>query len=323
MLGPVCRWVITQLIKRFPALDARSQLRQENDRADGEAVALLTPYSEEDDDREVATDLFAKLTSDVSRDQKIFPKERILAAARQKFEADSAGMALIDAIFAAIQVPEPSTGTETMHQSDTISSEEFFIAFGKVSRVRGERLVWVRTLGIDGAIAQLLKRGDALDGLRGLRELGPAEEEVHIQEVCSRFSKALPELLRRGLCKLREEAAAASRPQPVSEPNSKFAATDYEVGHFATLSEFYRGPEALFGVPNPKVDEGIEREHLSRANAEQLFNSTNYDVQTCPRAEWNLVVCPEKSSTSPRAQLRREVVGVDELMAREEVREEV
>ena len=63
---------------------------------------------------------------------------------------------------------------------------------------------------------------------------------------------------------------------------------------FATLDDFYKGPEHLIGIPNPKVREGVEKEHCLRGNATKCFTSSNYNVTTCPATEWEFVVCPKE-----------------------------
>jgi hypothetical protein len=64
---------------------------------------------------------------------------------------------------------------------------------------------------------------------------------------------------------------------------------------FATLDDFYKGPEHLIGIPNPKVREGVEKEHCARGNAAKSFTSSNYNVTTCPATEWEFVVCPKET----------------------------
>ncbi len=60
-----------------------------------------------------------------------------------------------------------------------------------------------------------------------------------------------------------------------SHINSKFSLEGAWVGKFATLTNFFTGPEALIGTPNPKVMEGMEAEHCRRKNADTDFTSNS------------------------------------------------
>jgi len=81
--------------------------------------------------------------------------------------------------------------------------------------------------------------------------------------------------------------------------NSKFSMDgDSFLGRFASLDDFYKGPEALIGVPNPKVKEGAEREHTTRGNAETEF-TTSYNVTTTPKLEWEFVNEPKADKQYP------------------------
>jgi hypothetical protein len=81
--------------------------------------------------------------------------------------------------------------------------------------------------------------------------------------------------------------------------NSKFVMDQAYVGQFATLTDFYNGPEALIGVPNPKIFVGAEKEHCFRVNAFEKFNTSNYNIDTYPALEWEFVVCPKADGDYP------------------------
>jgi hypothetical protein len=61
-------------------------------------------------------------------------------------------------------------------------------------------------------------------------------------------------------------------------------------GKFATLDDFYRGVEHKLGQPNPKLHEGMLKEHCARPNAGTLFLAPNYGLCTTPRWEWQWTV---------------------------------
>ena len=75
--------------------------------------------------------------------------------------------------------------------------------------------------------------------------------------------------------------------------NSKFVMDGAFVGAFATLDDFYKGPEARIGAPNPRIMEGMKNEHCERDNADTEFRTSNYNLRTVPRIEWEFVVDPK------------------------------
>ena len=106
---------------------------------------------------------------------------------------------------------------------------------------------------------------------------------------------------------------------------------------FATLDDFYKGPEGLIGIPNPAVHQGMKREHCQRANAAKSFTTSNYNITTSPSIEWEFVVDPimvpiDHYPHAPRDRTQwrpgnawkgehgRKPIPLAELMAQEEVR---
>ena len=80
---------------------------------------------------------------------------------------------------------------------------------------------------------------------------------------------------------------------------SKFSLDGATVGAFATLDDFHRGPEAVIGIPNPRIREGMETEHCRRGNSQTDFTSSNYNVTTRPATEWEFVVAPREGVGYP------------------------
>ena len=281
-------------------------------------------FSELEDDEELVRDFFAGIDTGgceaVSLDalraelQKIQDEGQAYYA--EALEASLAGRAEVD--------------------KSSVTFEELFHAFRELPRAKGERVHWAATLGLESELARLLKRGSLFDGLRGLRDLEGEELEGHIEEVCARFAAALPTVLRRGLERLK---ASINHSLAVREHiNTKFVMDDAYVGKFATLNDFYNGPEALIGVPNPKIYEGAEKEHCLRSNATVPFTTSNYNVTTHPRLEWELVVCPREGIPYPhtprdrsqwavgndwKGEQDRDIVPLDELLERAGVKAEV
>ena len=246
------------------------------------------PLSKEDeerrDDAQVVRCLFDAI--DVNGSDTISPSE--LQEALKRYRDQSELVALLEGMVKG----EPP--------GEEISFERFFKIVESLPRVRGERVRWVRSLGLEGELALLLRIGDIFDGLGGLKALRQDELDEHIREVCRRFSERLPRILRSGIEKLQGDAEIAGGITEAQDMiNSKFSMDGAYVGRFATLDEFYEGPEALIGVPNPKIWDGLEKEHVSRANAERRFKTTNYHVTTWPKLEWEFVVNPQENAKYP------------------------
>jgi hypothetical protein len=190
---------------------------------------------------------------------------------------------------------------DLLSKSETLaegfSYEIFLKVFQELPRVRGERVRFAATLRLEEILARLLIKGHVFDGLKGLKELSDEGVEMHVQEVCSKFSTVLPGILRQSLAELRAGQTSGTAAQ--HHMNSKFVMEGAYVGNFASLNEFYKGPEALIGVPNPKIFEGAEKEHTLRANAWMKFRTSNYGLETCPALEWFFVVDPFGSTLDP------------------------
>ena len=248
----------------------------------------FTPFSELEDDEEIVRDLFSAIDSDndgaVSRSE--------LSAAIQRHRDDREMVAALENLLP--QAPESGGG------AGMIGFESFRHALEQLPRIRGERTRWARSLGLEGALSRLLKKGDIFDGLSGLRGLEGEALESHVTEVSKAFSEMLPTILRSGLRRLNASAKESPAKSAVqAHINSKFVLDGAFVGHYATLDDFYRGPEALIGAPNPRVLEGAEKEHCLRANAKTAFRTSNYGLVTCPALEWEFVVCPKVPSLRP------------------------
>ena len=165
----------------------------------------------------------------------------------------------------------------------------------RVARVRGERVQWVRTLGLEAELARFLPVGDLYDGLRPLREMQVDERSKRLAEACERFATRLPLLLQAAALKLvGEESVSGGDAQ-----NSKFAIDGGPIGSFASLEDFYEGPEKLIGTPNPHVEEGIQKEHRARSTARKYFTTTNYGVRTTPSLEYQFVTKADPEASYP------------------------
>jgi hypothetical protein len=275
------------------------------------------PFSDEEDDREVIQALFRSIDDD--RNGIISAEELAAALATHKDQEQLAD--LLNTL--AGREKELAAG---------MNMAEFEAVVGKLPRVRGERVRWAASLQLERELARLLRTGDLFDGLAGLKTLKEgAERDGFVDEVCAKFAIVVWRLLHDGLRRL-EAHDGASRVE--DHINSKFCFDGAYEGQFATLDEFFRGPEALIGVPNPKIMEGMEKEHCSRDNATVRFNSPNYNVWTTPELEWEFVVKPVAGKAYPhtpknkadwekpndwKGEHGREVAALDSFMQLEEV----
>jgi hypothetical protein len=242
-----------------------------------------TRYTEQDEDDEIIQELFGKIDAD---------GDKSISASELKTALDKEGVPL-----EVGRALEDLLNREGQEPLQNISFDKFRKVIKEFPRVRGERIHWVRTLDLESELARFLKKGDIFDGLKGLKEMSESELEHHIEVVCRRFCNVLPVLLRRGLASLR----SSGRPLPDAQEhiNTKFSLDGAFVGKFATLDDFYSGPEALIGAPNPKVGEGMRLEHCRRSNCRRRFTTSNYNLTTWPELEWEFVVCPRDGVAYP------------------------
>ena len=90
---------------------------------------------------------------------------------------------------------------------------------------------------------------------------------------------------------------------------------------------------ATAGLPNPDVLAGLEAEHRTMHGADAAFTTTNYNITTCPRAEYDIVVgereCPQEQRKDlsgrvvrrlrPVAELQQERMSVEAGLGHEEI----
>jgi hypothetical protein len=127
--------------------------------------------------------------------------------------------------------------------------ERTYAEVSQVPRVKGERVKWVRTLGLEGLLAKHLPLGNIVDQLSGIKTI--TEEELSV--AVHLFIAEVPAVVSAGLKKLKGRAASQIGSEVQEHINSKITLNGAFVGKFATLDNFYKGPEELIGTPNPKV----------------------------------------------------------------------
>ena len=172
--------------------------------------------------------------------------------------------------------------------SSLIDFEHFKAMVRKIPRVSGQRVQWARSLGLEKALAKYLSPGSLFDGLLGVK--GMSEREIKI--ACHRFEMDVLAIVLSKWEALQHMSISAKKSE-AEEANSKFSMTEGAyVGSFGTLDEFYLGPEALIGYPNPKLFDAMFNEHCVRSNTKKFFTTPNYFVSTCPEWEWQWILDP-------------------------------
>jgi hypothetical protein len=160
----------------------------------------------------------------------------------------------------------------------------FKAAAQKVPRVRGQRVSWAASIGLDAAFAKYLKVGSLSDPLKGVKEMSDQE----MLAACFEFFRSD---LSRMAIEARDALTHIATSLDPERTNQKFSGTGGAmVASFATLDDFQKGPEGLLGYPNPKLMEGMEIEHCLRASARRFLLTPNYDLVTRTEWEWNYSV---------------------------------
>ena len=242
---------------------------------ESEDSVVVTVLDEEKDDQEIIDRFFSELDADSSGSISQSELNKAIEQHRDHSELVSALQILIDE-----------------SESNNLDIESFRSMIRNVPRVSGQRVQWARSLGLEKALAKHLPAGTLFDGLMGIKSM----DEAQISAACQRFSRDVVVLVMRQWAVLKQ--TSVSRASEAEEANSKFAMTEGAyVGSFGTLDEFYQGPEARIGYPNPKLREAMLTEHCVRPNARRLFTTPNYVVTTCPEWEWQWVLDPDRPAS--------------------------
>ena len=187
---------------------------------------------------------------------------------------------------------------------ERISPDDFLQAVMGLTRVRGERVIFAKSLGLPGYLARLLAKGNLFDGLEGLKSLRGIALNQHLDTVCSQFCAILKRLLKTQIEKLFQSQTCNDESEAV-KANEKFAQMSGAVtGSFATLDDFVKGPEELLGQPNPNLMVAMEREHCKRKSAESLIVTPNYFVCTASEWEWYWALDPDSAHLPVKLQNR-------------------
>jgi hypothetical protein len=163
---------------------------------------------------------------------------------------------------------------------------------------------------------------DKLAHVRGL-------ELEDVQGIVAKASEIMTERLMKGIQQLKDvHAERMAAGKEVLQGNSKFSG-DGGGGQitmvYGKLDDFHKGLETMIGLPNPRVFEGMEADHCSRADSEDGFTAWNYGIHTTPSIEWEYVVRPdpdkkydgEASEENSHGRTRQ---SVEELLAKDKIK---
>ena len=243
----------------------------------------LQKISADSDEREIVGALFKEIDGDHNGILSL--EEMLTSAERYKVQNMPLQKALATALEKLIDT-----------HSAGIDLEGFRKAVQDLPKVRGERVHFAQSLGLDEVLAGLLPKGTFFDGLEELKRLKAEEAAALARRAASQLSSEVEVLLLEGIRRLQ---APGTDNVSALEQNNKFSMDgDMVMGTFEHLQDFYDGPEKLIGTPNPNATEGIRREHCKRKNKNTMYTTPNYKLTFSPKREYYFVVRPSKYKQS-------------------------
>jgi hypothetical protein len=169
--------------------------------------------------------------------------------------------------------------------SDIKKDFDHFCSKLKKFDVHGYRAVWARNLGIERLLVEVLPRGLFLDRLKGFRDM----KDEELMKACREFFKTFCVMLFHEHAR-EQSNCLDSNVLSSGAPNDKFL---IEM-KFASLDDFYSGPETRIGIPNPNLYRGMLQEHCKRPTKDIPILTPNYGLLTTSEIEWLWVVDPER-----------------------------
>ena len=152
-------------------------------------------------------------------------------------------------------------------------------AVRRVPRVAGQRTAWVRSIGLDTALARHFPPGTLDDELRGIKE---SLDDDMIDQALQAFSIDAARMVKDAVRRLKSSQVSSNAVQA----NSKFEG--FFEGSFANLSDYHKGAEETMNLdyPNPRIEEGILTEFTKHPSSRRLFMTPNYQIVTCLLIEY-------------------------------------
>jgi hypothetical protein len=167
----------------------------------------------------------------------------------------------------------------------TVDLKEFRVAMGLPVC---EHVVaqWLESIGVLTVLADCLPETIISDEGKAAENLNSVQE---VADCLRKSRKPLEELLAEtifsGLQSLRKMHDAV---HSAEEENDKFSADAIE-GSFGELEVYSEGLDRRVGLPDEHVLKAMHREHCEGAEAEEDFTTSNYNIKTTSKKEWEIV----------------------------------
>ena len=204
-----------------------------------------------------------------------------------KDAASSPGMskAGLGAAMRALLMPCSDDELDTLCEEMDLNKDKHIQVDEFLTAVKGSTHLemLLQTLPITRAVANVLASGNTENPLAGYENMS----DFDVDESVAKCVPMLCEIFKRHLQILREAreyGLAATSAQNVG--SNKFA---FPIKG-GTLKDFNDGIVMRVGAPNPKVEDGMENEHVKSADSNQEFTTGNYSITTTPAKEYALAI---------------------------------
>ena len=223
---------------------------------------------ENDDDERVLSKLFTTL--DKNRDKKFSRAEieDVLNISSSNKSLANSGYKFLELF--DIKVKNFEDKRITLDQLKTMT--------GKVPRMKGQRLQWVKSFNLHERLAGLLSSGDLFDQLSGIRSM----QETELKKALRKFGKEVEHVVLRAWKEIKADQGLNNTSQ-VQEEMGKFGG---ELGNFGDEKMFQEGLEGQIGLPDPLILKGIFRENVLRPDSEMKRVSRNYKIVNNDKLEY-------------------------------------
>ncbi len=194
--------------------------------------------------------------------------------------------------------------TYDLNNDGCIDLGDFRLIVARVGKVEQ----WATGLPLAQLLADCMPSEDEGDPIRGISRLLPA----HIKAITECYSRGLAELLTEEADKLKqahEEMDRKSHAESQGPASSKFGVPrEMSCGN---ISDFLSGLTGRIGDPYLDFEHAMEAEHCHRDDSETLFTTRNYQIETCSKREWNIIVHGEPTADM---HMGRKIPSIAELL---------
>ena len=164
-------------------------------------------------------------------------------------------------------------------EDKSITLKQFKEIAGKVPRIKGQRLQWVKSFNLHGRLAALLSSGDLFDQLSGIRRM----EELELKAALRKFGEGVECIVLDAWNSEKRKSHGLNYTSQVKQEMGKF---EGYVGKFGDEKMFQEGLEAQIGIPDPLILKGIFRENVLRPDSGIKRVSPNYKIVNSDKLEY-------------------------------------